>query len=142
MAAEQADGRCFCGAIRFKVDLPVTVCVHCHCGMCRRMHGAAYVTWIEVPRSQLHIESGEDRLHWLDSSEKGRRSFCTECGTALFCSIHERPKMIDIVLANLETPIGLAPQLHIHWDDRADWTVVSDALPKLGGKTGLEPVAD
>jgi hypothetical protein len=50
--------------------------------------------------------------------------------------------MIDIVLANLETPIGLAPQLHIHWDDRADWTVVSDALPKLGGKTGLEPVAD
>jgi hypothetical protein len=29
--------------------------------------------------------------------------------------------------------------MHIFFDDRADWVSVHDGLPRLGGKTGLEP---
>jgi hypothetical protein len=31
--------------------------------------------------------------------------------------------------------------MHVYWDDRAAWDRTEDALPKLGGKTGTEPVA-
>jgi hypothetical protein len=27
-----------------------------------------------------------------------------------------------------------------YFDDRADWVALGDDLPRLGGKTGLEPI--
>ena len=30
------------------------------------------------------------------------------------------------------------PQMHIYFDDRAQWVAVGDDLPRLGGKTGFE----
>ena len=30
--------------------------------------------------------------------------------------------------------------MHVHYDSRAGWTLVIDELPKLGGKTGTEPL--
>lgn len=140
MPPDTVPGSCFCGAVRFRVEMPTSACVHCHCSMCRRIHGSAYVTWIEVERPRLSFEHGEDRLHWYDSSNHGRRSFCRDCGSAIFCEIAERPEHIDIVLANLDGPVDREPQLHIFWDDRAPWTVVGDELPRLGGETGMKPV--
>ena len=140
MSSEKIEGRCFCGRIRFELMPPVGACVHCHCSMCRRMHGAAYVTWIELPTEQLEIVEGREHVREFDSSAHGRRSFCTSCGSALFCSIDARPGHIDVVMANLEGELDFAPQLHIYWDHRAPWTVVGDELPRLGGETGMEPV--
>lgn len=140
MSPKSVPGRCFCGAVRFVVEMPTGFCVHCHCSMCRRMHGAAYVTWIEIPRAQLQIESGAEALRKFDSSEHGTRSFCTSCGSALFCEISERPEQVDVALANLDGPIDRAPQMHVFFDHRADWTVVGDDLPRLGGESGMEPV--
>ena len=37
-------GGCLCGDVRFTVDWPSKWIAHCHCSMCRRAHGAAYVT--------------------------------------------------------------------------------------------------
>ena len=33
-------GGCFCGAVGFTLALPSKWCAHCHCSMCRRVHGA------------------------------------------------------------------------------------------------------
>ncbi len=135
-------GSCLCGAVRFSLRLPVSFCLHCHCTLCRRNHGAAYVTWIGVSRESFALDSGEDRLERYDSSEHGWRSFCSRCGSSLFCASREHPDTIDIVLANLHGPVEIAPTAHIFFDDRAPWTSVEDGLPRLGGKTGLEPVED
>ena len=133
-------GTCLYGGVTFgAVGAPAFV-NNCHCSMCRRMHGAAYVTWIELPSEQLRVVEGADALCEFASSEHGRRSFCTSCGSALFCRIDARPDHVDVVMANLEGQLDFAPQLHIFWDDRADWTVVGDELPRLGGKTGMERV--
>jgi hypothetical protein len=47
--------------------------------------------------------------------------------------------VVDIVLANMHGPIDRVPEVHIFFDDRADWVVVNDGLPRLGGATGMEP---
>ncbi|MBW2280978.1 MAG: GFA family protein [Deltaproteobacteria bacterium] len=137
-----ASGTCLCGAVAFSVRLPTLFCVHCHCSMCRRSHGAAFVTWIGVPRSQFDIVQGEDALLRYDSSEHGWRSFCGRCGSSLFCENQSHPDQVDIVLANIRGSFAPAPQAHIFWDDRASWTVVADDLPRLGGKSGTEPVEE
>lgn len=132
-------GDCLCGAVRFEVTLPTMFCGHCHCTMCQRNHGAAFVTWFAVDRSQLSVSEGEGELVRFDSSEHGTRSFCSRCGTSLFCENDEHPDRVDIPLANMNAPIDRTPQVHVHVDSKADWYAIADSLPRLGGKTGLEP---
>ena len=106
--------------------------------MCRRNHGASYVTWFGIPNDALEIEADEDLLATYSSSTHGTRKFCTRCGTSLFCESTKHPDRVDIPLANMDGPIDRAPQLHVYFDDCADWTEVSDELPRFGGKTGME----
>ena len=139
MTPEQVRGGCLCGAVRFTVTLPTMFCGHCHCTMCRRNHGAAYVTWVAVLRAQLSIDTGGDQLTRYASSGHGSRSFCSRCGSSLFCVSTHLPDIVDIPLANMDGPIDRIPESHIYFDDRASWTVVGDRLPRLGGASGLEP---
>ena len=78
----QVPGSCLCGAVRFEIDLPVLFCAHCHCSMCRRAHGAGYVTWIGVPYDRFRIREGTDTLVRYRSSDHGTRSFCGSCGSS------------------------------------------------------------
>jgi hypothetical protein len=110
--------------------------------MCQRNHGAGYVTWLGVPRDQLRVEKGEERLVRYDSSDHGCRSFCGGCGTSLFCESTHHPDQVDIPLANMHGPIDLAPQAHVYFDDRADWVFADDGLPRLGGESGMEPIEE
>ncbi len=133
------DGGCLCGAVRFNVTLPTMFCGHCHCTMCQRNHGAAFVTWLAVDRSQLDVRQGSNELVRYDSSEHGTRSFCSRCGTSLFCENATHPERVDIPLANMDGPIDRAPQVHVHVDSQAAWYGIADRLPRFGGTTGLEP---
>jgi hypothetical protein len=108
--------------------------------MCQRSHGAGFVTWLAVPRSRFRLEKGDSELVRFRSSDHGTRSFCSRCGSTLFCESTRHPEQVDIVLANMAGPIDRPPQAHIYFDDRAEWTVVADDLPRLGGSTGLEPI--
>jgi hypothetical protein len=40
----------------------------------------------------------------------------------------------------MDGPIDREPEFHVYFDDRATWVAVGDKLPRLGGKTGLEPI--
>lgn len=136
----RVSGACLCGAVGFEVELPSLFCGHCHCTMCQRNHGAAYVTWFAVPRARLEVRSGEAELRRYASSAHGTRTFCTRCGTSLFCELDQHPDQVDIPLANMQGPIDRAPQLHFFYDDRVPWVEVTDGLPRLGGESGDQPL--
>ena len=140
MSNSSVSGSCLCGAVRFRVRLPSLFCGHCHCSMCRRNHGAGFVTWFAVPRAQLEIEAGEEDLRRYSSSAHGSRTFCTRCGSSLFCDSEKHPEQVDIPLANVEGPIDREPEIHEYYSDRASWIQLEDSLPKLGGETGMEPL--
>jgi hypothetical protein len=40
----------------------------------------------------------------------------------------------------MHDPIDRQPEVHIHFDDRANWIAVTDDLPRLGGSSGLDPI--
>jgi len=135
-------GSCFCGAVQFAITLPTRFCVHCHCTMCQRIHGAGYVTWVAVPSGQFHLTSGREHLQVYRSSEHGRRSFCGVCGSSLFCESTHHPDYIDVARANINAKIDRDPQAHYYFSDRAEWIVIGDDLPRFGGKTGTEPLQE
>jgi hypothetical protein len=137
---EEIQGRCLCGAVRFSVRLPSLFCAHCHCSMCRRNHGAGYVTWFGVPHRQLSLLQGSGDLVRYASSEHGSRSFCGRCGSSLFCDNTTHPDHVDVALGAMDGPIDRAPQFHVYFDSGASWVAIGDELPRLGGKSGLEPL--
>ncbi|MBS37393.1 MAG: ribulose phosphate epimerase [Thiotrichales bacterium] len=144
MSSNSVPGSCFCGAVTFEIDMPTAFCGHCHCTMCRRPHGASFVTWTAVPPKQFRITGGGDQLQIYQSSEHGRRQFCKTCGSQMFCW-HDtedsmKAELIDVALASLHGDIDRMPEEHYYYDSKASWTVVDDDLPKLGGDSGNEPL--
>jgi hypothetical protein len=124
-------GECLCGAVRFEVPLPTRFCVHCHCSMCRRNHGAAFVTWLGVPNRQFRIVAGESLLSRYRSSDQGQRSFCSRCGTSLFCVLDRDAETIDIPLGTMNGAIDRPPEAHVFFDSHVEWVAIADQLPKV-----------
>jgi len=114
-------GACLCGAVRFRAALPPNWVAHCHCSMCRRAHGAGFVTWVGFPRDAVVLESGADVLTRFRSSASGTRGFCSRCGSTLFFESSHWPDETHVTLANLEAADGLEPQAHAYWSSRAPW---------------------
>ena len=135
-------GSCLCGEVAFEVTPPAKFCSHCHCTMCRRAHGAPFVTWVGIPEAQVRVVKGQGTLMRYRSSPGGSRTFCGKCGTQLFCQNDHAPGLIDVTRASLPDDAGFDPMSHIYYSDKAAWVEVHDGLRKLGGKTGTEPLEE
>jgi ribosomal protein S18 acetylase RimI-like enzyme len=142
MSATTVEGGCLCGAVRFEVTLPSKWCAHCHCSMCRRSNGAAFVTWFGVPREGFRWLAGAGDLARHRSSPAATRSFCRACGSGLLFESERWPEEVHVTLASLDGPLDREPQAHCFFDDRAPWTLTLDRLPRFGGPTGTERLSD
>lgn len=135
-----ATGRCLCGAVVFEFALPTLFAGHCHCSMCRRAHGAGFVTWVGVREDAFRITQGGGDVVHFRSSDHLSRSFCGRCGSTMFCNDDNHGDVIDITLANIDGEIDRRPGAHAYYDCRASWITIDDELKKLGGESGLEPL--
>lgn len=120
-------GSCLCGAIRFDVADALRPPDACHCTQCRKQSGHYWVS-TDVLRSALTIH-GEDRLRWYQSSDKVRRGFCSDCGSALFWDPIGRDR-IAIAMGAFDAPTGTLLHLHIFVADKGDYYEITDGLPQ------------
>ncbi len=140
MSEETFSGRCLCGAIRYEVTPPTVICANCHCDMCRRTHGAAFVTWVEVKTERFRYTKGKDLVIWYRSSDNAERGFCPRCGSSIFFRYVWRPDELHVTRASFTGDIDRDPQVHVYYQGRVTWSAHDETLDKLGGDTGLEPV--
>lgn len=127
-----AHAQCFCGDVGLDAELPSQWVAHCHCSMCRRAHGAAFVTWVGMRDDRCRIDDPHVRLRWYASSPGAERGFCSRCGTMLFFRSERWPGELHIALAHFTTPVDRGPQLHAYWDAHVPWAAVdpNDGLPR------------
>jgi len=123
-------GSCLCGAITFAVSLPSRWVAHCHCGMCQKSAGAAFVTWVGVSDDDCHIHDPQSQLQWYRSSPEAQRGFCKTCGSTLLFKSSRWPGEIHITLANFQKPVDKTPQVHAFWESHVDWITIDDDLPR------------
>ena len=144
MAADEETirGTCFCEGVVFEITAPAKFCVHCHCTMCRRLNGAAFVTWAGFADEQVKILKGQALLKRFQSSSGGSREFCGKCGSQLFCYNDHMPGVTDVVRAALPDGAELPPRSHVYYSHKAPWFDVNDDLTKRGGETGTEPLEE
>ncbi|HVS14806.1 MAG TPA: GFA family protein [Thermoanaerobaculia bacterium] len=123
-------GGCSCGAVRFAAHAPSLWCAHCHCSMCRRAHGAAFVTWVGLAEERSRIDDRRGALRWHASSPGAERGFCSACGSPTFFRSQRWPGELHVPLAHFDTPIDRQPQLHVFWNTHAPWFPFQDDLPR------------
>lgn len=129
-------GRCLCGDVAFRARLPSKWVAHCHCTLCQRSNGAAFVTWVGLRADGVDLEDTHGRLVWHASSATGERGFCGRCGTTLFFRSPRWPGELHVTRANFDGPVDREPQLHVFWDTHVDWVrLADDGLPR---KTAAE----
>ena len=75
------EGHCLCGAVRVRMTPPVPHVEACHCTMCRRWGGGAYLSLRGVPDPEIE---GAEQIVRYASSDWAERGFCGKCGTHLF----------------------------------------------------------
>jgi len=75
-------GKCLCGGIQFEAA-SVPVIVLCHCSMCRKAHGASFVTFVSASRNDFRWVQGEDLITRYNSSAQFAQRFCRICGSNL-----------------------------------------------------------
>ena len=123
-------GACLCGAIGFEIQPPSNWCAHCHCSMCRRAHGAAFVTWLGADSDRVRLRDPEGLLRWYHSSSEARRGFCARCGSQLFFESDRWPGETHVVRASIAAGVDREPQGHVFWDSHVDWIELGDDLPR------------
>ena len=126
-------GSCLCGKVCFQVTAPSLWSSHCHCTLCQRAHGAAFVTWVGAASERFALTAGEDDLRWYESTPGAQRGFCRQCGSTLFFQSERWPGEMHIVRSNFDGEIDIEPQVHASWETHAGWLDNSDSIPRKNG---------
>ena len=113
------EGGCFCKKIRYTVERGDYRIANCHCRMCQQTSGAPFVTWLVAPKEAFTYVSGKPRQ--LQSSSKGTREFCSDCGTPLTFFSTERPGYLDITGGSLDNPDDFVPTVAVHEESKLKW---------------------
>lgn len=131
MSAAEAiyEGSCLCGGVRYRARGPLGVMDNCHCTDCRKSHGAAFATYIEVPRTAMEIVTGKENLTTFTAESGTKRSFCRTCGSTLLCWVEGDP-VVEIAAGTLDTPVAERPRSHIYVRSKVSWFDIQDGMPQ------------
>lgn len=120
-------GACLCENISWETGLEAVPVYHCHCSMCRKMHGAAFGTYALVPSKYFRWTSKLDTLAYYRSSPILVRSFCNACGSVV-PNPDKHEDCYFIPIGSQED--GPEADCHIFVGSKAPWLEITDGLPK------------
>lgn len=123
-------GSCLCGALRYEIAGPLRGVLNCHCGLCRKAHGAAFRTRAAVERRHFRWLAGEAQLAGYRSSPNTTRTFCRICGANLISVFDDRREILGLALGTLDDDPGVKPACHVFVGSKAPWHDITDGLPQ------------
>lgn len=121
-------GSCLCGQVTFDVTGFSDKAAACHCTMCRKFHGAAFGTLVEV--EGLRWLSGELMLKDYVGNNGTVRKFCNHCGTSLaFLARGASNSELELAIATFDDEIQVKIDAHIYTDYKASWFDLPGDIP-------------
>ncbi len=121
-------GSCLCGEVQFELLGEPERMMHCHCSMCRKVHGTPFATYVQT--SGVRWLSGSDSITSYQTSENFHRCFCGKCGSVLPETV-EGADYTFVPAGILEGEINVRPEKHIFATSKADWHQITDDLPQF-----------
>jgi len=120
-------GRCLCGSVRFEITNRLGPIIYCHCSMCRRTTGSAFITNASVREEEFRVTAGAEHVSEFESSPGSFRAFCSRCGSPVYGRLAAL-SLIRVHLGTLDTDPGARSVAHIWVGSKAQWFPITDSL--------------
>lgn len=129
MAAENLEGGCACGAVRYRLAGPPMFVNCCHCKDCQRQTGSAFVinAIIETGRIEVLKEKPVAVTVPTDSGRPHDIYRCPKCQVAVWSDYGRRPGLRFVRAATLDDPAQVKPDAHIFTRSKLPWVEVKGA---------------
>ena len=104
--------------------------------MCRKLHGALFVSFGTIRHEDMVIH-GAEYLRDFNSSDEIQRQFCHKCGSQIRACSGDEPTEWSVCLGTLDP--GCRPghdpaqERHIFWESRVPWHDPQDGHPCVTG---------
>ena len=128
----QITGQCHCGAVRFTALIDPDKVFACHCSDCQVISGGPFRAVVPVPVEQVQIQ-GSAR-HYVKVAASGNRraqAFCPNCGTQLYATEADTPKVMNIRLGCVAERAQLAPRVQVWRSSAMPWLHDLDVTPRF-----------
>lgn len=123
------EGRCLCGAVRYRVEGEPASSGICHCQTCRRAASAPTLPHAVFPSARFAFSMGQASEY--KSSPRVTRTFCGTCGSPLTYRTADVPDRIDVMTCSLDAPGSIVPSCHVWISEKVGWKRITDGLPQF-----------
>ncbi len=138
---ESFEGRCTCGAVRYRLTSAPMFVQSCHCSWCRRESGTAFALNAIIEADRVVLIAGEpERVDTPSNSGKGQKYFrCPTCKIALWSNYGGAGDRLRFVrVGTLEHPENFPPDMHIFTAYKLPWVTLppgAKAVPEYYDRT-------
>lgn len=128
--AENLEGGCACGQVRYRLASEPLFVNCCHCTSCQRQTGSAFVINILIEADRVQLLSGAPVPVGVprDNGSVQRIFRCPQCQVALW-SQYTRPQIAFVRAGTLDHPGSVAPDAHIFVRSKLPWVVLPGGVP-------------
>lgn len=124
-------GGCLCNEVRYEYDGAIEEISMCHCSMCRKAQGSAYVAISPIDTAKFRIVHGQALLKEFRSAPNKARVFCSNCGSPIYSARDDLPGIRRLRLGTVETPFVCNTAYHTWVSSKATWETIGDGLPQF-----------
>ena len=114
--AEELQGGCLCGAIRFRTSQAPLRTLACHCTFCQKVTGSSYFAESMFPMDAVQFNDGKMNSyeHVSDgSNKKVFVHFCPNCGTTVSLTFERWHDVRGIARGCYDNPNAVTVSSHI-----------------------------
>ncbi len=128
----RVSGQCHCGAISFTATVDPARVIACHCDDCQVFSGGPFRAVVPAPVEAVSL-SGSPAIYVkvAASGTPRAQAFCAQCGTQLYATEPDTPKVLNLRLGCIAERAQLPPQKHIWGASAMPWVGSLNAVPVM-----------
>lgn len=128
-------GGCSCGHVRYRLATHPLFVNACHCTICQRHTGSAFVINAAIETAHIECRLGTSVITETPSGSgiPQRIHRCPTCSTALWSTFRGRHQISFLRVGTLDTPALLLPGAHVHTRSKLPWIILPETVPSFPG---------
>jgi hypothetical protein len=125
------DGRCHCGAIAYTAEVDPGMAAICHCADCQSFSGSPFRASVPTKVEDFRLLSGAPKTYvkTADSGARRLQAFCGECGSPVYASDAEEPKVLNLRLGGIRQRSEIPARRQIWRKSALSWAMDVSELP-------------
>ena len=123
-------GQCHCGAISFTALIDPAKIIACHCADCQIFSGGPFRAVAPALVENVKL-TGTPKLYikTAASGNKRAQAFCGECGTQLYATEPDSPKVFGFRLGCVNERAEITPTIQIWGNSAMPWLKTLHTVP-------------